>query len=54
MSARLIDFNSGCEVMTSTMIRTDQPLEWYKVVGIEVVIFVGILVPVVIGAFMAR
>jgi hypothetical protein len=54
MGARLIDFSSGCEIVASPMIRSDQPLEWYKVVGIEVVIFVGILVPVLIGALTAR
>ena len=32
----------------------DRSLEWYKVVGIELALFVGILVPLVYGALTAR
>lgn len=54
MGAQLVEFNSGCEPATSKRVLSDRPLEWYKVVGIELVLFVGTLVPLVYGALLSR
>ena len=54
MSARLVEINGGCEPTTSEGVLSDRPLEWYTVVGIELLLFVGTLVPLVYGALLAR
>lgn len=42
------------EVTPVTLVAGDESLPWYKVVGIEFVLFVGILVPLICGALLAR
>jgi hypothetical protein len=54
MSARVVEFSDGRDPATSEGVLSDRPLEWYKVVGIELVLFVGTLVPLVYGALLAR
>ena len=54
MGAEVVEFNGGCGTAITDGTRNDRPLEWYKVVGIELVLFVGTLVPLVYGALLAR
>ena len=54
MDAQVVEFSSGCSTGMAEGTMNDRPLEWYKVVGIELVLFVGILVPLVYGALLAR
>lgn len=42
------------EVTSVSSMFGDGSLPWYKVVGIEFVLFVGILVPLIYGALLAR
>lgn len=42
------------EVRPVSLMSGDGSLPWYKVVGIEFVLFVGILVPLIYGALLAR
>lgn len=54
MSAQVVEFNGGCGTAIAERTMNDRPLEWYKVVGIELLLFVGTLVPLVYGALLAR
>jgi len=54
MGAQLVEFSSGCSTGSLERIVTERPLEWYKVVGIEFVLFAAIVVPLVYGALMGR
>lgn len=49
-----IEGRVGGEVTTASLMSGDGSLPWYKVVGIEFVLFVGILVPLIYGALLAR
>ena len=52
MGAQVVEFSGGCETAVSQ--GTDRPLEWYKIVGIELVLFGGILAPLLYGVLLAR
>jgi hypothetical protein len=54
MGAQVVNFSSGCESVASEGVLIERPLEWYKVVGIELVLLVGTLVPILYGALLAR
>ena len=54
MSPEWLEPGRGFGAGASDAVMTDRPLEWYKVVGIELVLFVGIMVPLVYGALVAR
>lgn len=42
------------EVVRADALFEDSSLVWYKVVGIEFLLFAGILVPLICGALLAR
>jgi hypothetical protein len=54
MSSELVNRGGRPDGANSEGFMMDRSLEWYKVVGIELVLFVGILVPLVYGALTAR
>jgi hypothetical protein len=54
MSPQLVDFSGRCLPAASEGVLIERPLEWYKVVGIELVLLVGTLVPILYGALLAR
>ena len=54
MGAQVVEFSSGCETPVSQGTVADRPLEWYKIVGIELVLFGGILAPLLYGVLLAR
>ena len=54
MNPQLVDFSSSCHPVSSEGVLIERPLEWYKVVGIELVLLVGTLVPIVYGVLLAR
>lgn len=49
-----IESSIAGNVTPVTLMSGDGSLPWYKVVGIEFVLFVGILVPLIYGALLAR
>jgi hypothetical protein len=49
-----IEGSDGREVTPVTLMSGEGSLAWYKVVGIEFVLFAGILVPLIYGALRAR
>jgi len=53
MSAQVVDISGGESVVSEGLV-IDRPLEWYKIVAIELVLFVGTLVPVLYGALIVR
>ncbi|HEY6290430.1 MAG TPA: hypothetical protein VI455_02570 [Terriglobia bacterium] len=54
MSLELTDPTYECDGFALTETGPDEPLAWYKVVGIELALFVGIVAPLICGAFLAR
>lgn len=42
------------EVTSAVLTAEDGSLDWYKVVGIEFVLFAGIVLPLICGALLAR
>lgn len=55
MRHELVDSGQFSYASSSEAVVMDRPLEWYKVVGIEVVIFLaGTIVPLVYSVLVAR
>ena len=54
MSLDFINAAGVSEGLVSAGKEPDESLAWYKVVGIEFVLFVGILAPLICGAILAR
>ena len=54
MAFGLEDSDRQYDGFQSTRVNPDGSLAWYLVVGIELFLFAGILVPVVCGALLAR
>jgi len=52
MSAQVVNISGGESAVPEGLV-INRPLEWYKVVGIELMLFAGILVPVLYGALIA-
>jgi len=49
-----MESSTAGKIAPVTLLAGDGSLPWYKVVGIEFVLFVGILVPLIYGALLAR
>ncbi len=54
MAFGLDDPCTQCNGLQPAGVHPDGSLAWYMVVGIELVLFAGILAPVICGALLAR
>jgi len=54
MSFEWTDSIFECDEFAPAEMERNDPLAWYKVVGIELALFVGIVAPLICGAFLAR
>jgi hypothetical protein len=54
MSLEWTDLSSECDAASSEAAISDRSLEWCRVLGIEVVLFIAIVTPLACGALLGR